>query len=114
METEEYMMKTREDYGSSVARPKFDKAAKFELKGCELRNGPHYSKDCPLKEEGKTLEESYYTQFGAPFPNAGMYRAAAPGFYQRDTGNTSYQERIQTMEESLNKFMAEHMMNTLL
>ena len=30
---EEYMNKTREDYGSGVARPKFEKEAKFELKG---------------------------------------------------------------------------------
>ncbi|GJS35020.1 hypothetical protein Tco_0533402 [Tanacetum coccineum] len=30
---EEYMTKTREDYGSGIARPKFDKDAKFELKG---------------------------------------------------------------------------------
>ncbi|GKE19417.1 nucleobase-ascorbate transporter 12, partial [Tanacetum coccineum] len=29
--------------------------------GCELCKGPHYTKDCPLKEEGKTLEEAYYT-----------------------------------------------------
>ncbi|GJW88510.1 hypothetical protein Tco_0163850 [Tanacetum coccineum] len=28
--------------------------------------GPHYTKDCPLKEEGKTLAEAYYTQFGIP------------------------------------------------
>ncbi|GJW36878.1 hypothetical protein Tco_0059798 [Tanacetum coccineum] len=35
--------------------------------GCEQYKGPHYNKDCPLKEEGKTLEEAYYTQFGAPF-----------------------------------------------
>nr|GEU36794.1 hypothetical protein [Tanacetum cinerariifolium] len=35
--------------------------------GCELCNGPHYTKDCPLKEEGKTLKEAYYTQ-GIPFP----------------------------------------------
>ncbi|GKC32989.1 homeodomain-like protein [Tanacetum coccineum] len=34
---------------------------------CEQCKGPHYTKDCPLKEEGKTLEEAYYTQFGAPF-----------------------------------------------
>ncbi|GKD25302.1 hypothetical protein Tco_1231516 [Tanacetum coccineum] len=33
----------------------------------EQEIGPHYTKDCPLKEEGKTLEEAYYTQFGAPF-----------------------------------------------
>ncbi|GKD26724.1 putative reverse transcriptase domain-containing protein, partial [Tanacetum coccineum] len=70
--------------------------------GCELCNGPHYSKDCLLKEEGKT-----YTQFGVPFPQGGRYRAAVLGFYQRDNGNPSYQERRQTMEESLSKFMAE-------
>ncbi|GJZ04290.1 putative reverse transcriptase domain-containing protein [Tanacetum coccineum] len=32
--------------------------------GCEQCKSPHYTKDCPLKEEGKTLEEDYYTQFG--------------------------------------------------
>ncbi|GJQ90935.1 hypothetical protein Tco_0002074 [Tanacetum coccineum] len=31
--------------------------------GCEQCKGPHYTKDCPLKEEGKTLEEAYYMQF---------------------------------------------------
>ncbi|GKG04749.1 hypothetical protein Tco_0315136, partial [Tanacetum coccineum] len=35
--------------------------------GCEQFKGPHYTKDCPLKKEGKTLEEAYYTQFGRPF-----------------------------------------------
>ncbi|GKB92999.1 homeodomain-like protein [Tanacetum coccineum] len=29
--------------------------------GCEQCKGPHYTKDCPLKEEGKPLEEAYYT-----------------------------------------------------
>ncbi|GJU85197.1 hypothetical protein Tco_1292743 [Tanacetum coccineum] len=29
--------------------------------GCEQCKGPHYIKDFPLKEEGKTLEEAYYT-----------------------------------------------------
>ncbi|GJS50179.1 hypothetical protein Tco_0600300 [Tanacetum coccineum] len=46
--------------------------------GCEQCKGPHYTKDCPLKEEGKTLEEAYYTQFGGPFQGGG-YRATAPG-----------------------------------
>nr|GEY06615.1 hypothetical protein [Tanacetum cinerariifolium] len=45
--------------------------------GCEQCKGPHYTKDCPLKEE------------------------AALGFYQRNNVNPSYQERIQSMEESL-------------
>ncbi|GKB61800.1 NUDIX hydrolase 6-like protein, partial [Tanacetum coccineum] len=30
--------------------------------GCEQYKGPHYTKDCPQKEEGKTLEEAYYTK----------------------------------------------------
>ncbi|GKB03511.1 hypothetical protein Tco_1075380 [Tanacetum coccineum] len=29
--------------------------------GCEKCKGPHYTKDYPLKEEGKTLEEAYYS-----------------------------------------------------
>ncbi|GJW59396.1 hypothetical protein Tco_0108731 [Tanacetum coccineum] len=85
--------------------------------GCESCNGPHYTKDCPLKEEGKTLEEAYYTQFGVPFPQGGRYRAVAPELYQRDNGNPLYQERRQTMEETLSNFMADpqkDMKNTLL
>ncbi|GJX81797.1 hypothetical protein Tco_0331278 [Tanacetum coccineum] len=173
---EEYMTKTREDYGSGIARPKFKENDKFDLKGQFLKelhdntfsgsdnedanehiesvleiaglcrssdtsdglatiqsqlnnlgreikkvnkkvyiakvgrescNGPHHTKDCPLKEEGKTLEEAYYTQFGVMFPQGGRYRAVTSGFHQRDNGNPSYQERRQTMEESLSKFMAE-------
>ncbi|GJX25152.1 hypothetical protein Tco_0231448, partial [Tanacetum coccineum] len=75
--------------------------------GCESCNGTHYTKDYSLKEEGKTFEEAYYTQFGVPFPQGERYKAAALGFYQRDNGNPLYQERRQTIEESLSKFMAE-------
>ncbi|GJT30238.1 putative reverse transcriptase domain-containing protein [Tanacetum coccineum] len=35
--------------------------------GCEQCNRPYYTKDCPQKEERKTLEKAYYTQFGGPF-----------------------------------------------
>ncbi|GJT60232.1 putative reverse transcriptase domain-containing protein [Tanacetum coccineum] len=66
--------------------------------GCEQCKGPHYTKDCPLKEEGKTLEEAYYTQFGRPFQGGG-YRATAPGYYQRNNANPSYQERRQSIYE---------------
>ncbi|GKB20770.1 hypothetical protein Tco_0854693 [Tanacetum coccineum] len=34
--------------------------------GCEQCKGTHYTKACLLKEEGKTLEEAYYTQFNMP------------------------------------------------
>ncbi|GJW31591.1 DNA-directed DNA polymerase [Tanacetum coccineum] len=68
--------------------------------GCEQCKGPHYTKNCPLKEEGKTLKEAYYTQFGGTFQGGG-YKAAASGFYQRNNANHSYQERRQSMEETL-------------
>ncbi|GKA60665.1 homeodomain-like protein [Tanacetum coccineum] len=74
--------------------------------GCEVCKGPHYTKDCPQKEEGKTLEEAYYTQFGGPFQGRG-YRATTLGFYQRNNANPSYQERRQSMEDTLSKFMSE-------
>ncbi|GJU32955.1 hypothetical protein Tco_1176544 [Tanacetum coccineum] len=48
-------------------------------------------KGCPLKEEGKTLKEAYYTQFGAPFQGGG-YRATAPGFLPKEQRNTFVQE----------------------
>ncbi|GJZ64558.1 hypothetical protein Tco_0620979 [Tanacetum coccineum] len=44
--------------------------------GCEQCKLPYYTKDFPLKEEGKTQEEAYYTQFGGPFQGGG-YRAIA-------------------------------------
>ncbi|GKC87751.1 hypothetical protein Tco_1148400 [Tanacetum coccineum] len=44
--------------------------------GCKQCKGPHYTKDYPLKEEEKTLEEAYYTQLGAPFQGGG-YKAIA-------------------------------------
>ncbi|GJV70277.1 hypothetical protein Tco_1485786 [Tanacetum coccineum] len=58
---------------------------------------PHYTKDYPHKKEGNTLEDAYYTQFGA----------AGPRLYQCNNGNSSYPDRRQTLEESLTKFMAE-------
>ncbi|GJW44912.1 putative reverse transcriptase domain-containing protein [Tanacetum coccineum] len=60
--------------------------------GCKVCKGPHYTKDCLQKEEGKTLKEAYYTQFGRPFQGGG-YRATALGFYQRNNANPSYYRR---------------------
>ncbi|GKC63694.1 reverse transcriptase domain-containing protein [Tanacetum coccineum] len=57
----------------------------------EQCKGPHYTKDCPQKEEGKTLEEAYYMQFGGLFQGRG-YRATVPGYYQRNNANPSFQE----------------------
>nr|GFB56028.1 hypothetical protein [Tanacetum cinerariifolium] len=74
---------------------------------------PYYTKDSPHKEEGKTLEEAYYTQFGVPFQGGG-YRAAAPGFYQRNNANPLFKERRQSMEETISKFIGESTKNSKL
>ncbi|GJS60925.1 putative reverse transcriptase domain-containing protein [Tanacetum coccineum] len=50
--------------------------------GCEQCKGPHYTKDCPRKEEGKTLEEAYCTQFGRPFQRGDIEQQL-----QEDVGN---------------------------
>ncbi|GJS01772.1 uncharacterized mitochondrial protein-like protein [Tanacetum coccineum] len=73
--------------------------------GCKQCKGPHYTKDYTLNEEGKTLKEAYYTQFGAPFQEGG-YRATAPGCYQRNNANPSDQEQRQSIEDTLSKFMS--------
>ncbi|GKE63197.1 hypothetical protein Tco_1513564 [Tanacetum coccineum] len=75
--------------------------------GCELCQGPHYTKYYSQKEEGKTLEETYYTQFDAPYQPRGQYRAVGPRFYQQNNGNSSYLDRRPSLGESLTKFMAE-------
>ncbi|GJX55283.1 hypothetical protein Tco_0285180 [Tanacetum coccineum] len=74
--------------------------------GCEQCKTP-LPEDCPQKEEGKTLEEAYYTQFGGPFQRGGYRRATALGYYQRNNANPSFQERRQSMEDTLSKFMSE-------
>ncbi|GKF84030.1 hypothetical protein Tco_0248928, partial [Tanacetum coccineum] len=57
------------------------------------------------KEEGKTLEEAYYMQFGGCF-QGGEYRETASGYYQRNNANPSFQERRQSIEDTLSKFMS--------
>ncbi|GKA13979.1 DNA-directed DNA polymerase [Tanacetum coccineum] len=59
------------------------------------------------REIKKVNEKVYAAQSGAPYQPGGQYRAAGPGFYQRNNGNSSYPDRRQTLEESLTKFIAE-------
>ncbi|GJY82056.1 hypothetical protein Tco_0913667 [Tanacetum coccineum] len=63
-----------------------------------------------LEREIKKVNEIVYASqvvLGVPFPQGGIYRATTPGFYPRDSGNPSYQERRQIMEELLSKFIVE-------
>ncbi|GJZ68402.1 hypothetical protein Tco_0631642 [Tanacetum coccineum] len=91
------------------AKVAIQEMAEYSQKWCNgtsRTRSPHYTKDFPLKEEGKTIEEAYYTQFGAPFQGGG-YRAIASGFYQRNNANLSYQEQRKSMEDTLSKSMSE-------
>ncbi|GKE39685.1 hypothetical protein Tco_1463090 [Tanacetum coccineum] len=56
------------------------------------------------REIKKVNEKVYAAQVG--YEQWG-YRVAAPGFYQRNNANPSYQEQRQSMEETLSKFMSE-------
>ncbi|GJV54083.1 putative reverse transcriptase domain-containing protein [Tanacetum coccineum] len=53
------------------------------------------------REIKKVNEKVYDAQVGWG------YRATAPGYYQRNNANPSYQERRQSMEDTLSKFMSE-------
>ncbi|GKC87455.1 zf-CCHC domain-containing protein [Tanacetum coccineum] len=56
------------------------------------------------REIKKVNEKIYVAQVGC---EQWGYRAAASGFYQRNNANPSYQERRQSMKETMNKFMSE-------
>ncbi|GJX84793.1 hypothetical protein Tco_0335567 [Tanacetum coccineum] len=59
------------------------------------------------REIKKVNEKVYAAQFGAPYQPGGQYRAAGPGFYQRNNRNSLYPDRRPSLKESLTKFMAE-------
>ncbi|GJZ59477.1 DNA-directed DNA polymerase [Tanacetum coccineum] len=72
--------------------------------GCEQCKGSRYTKDCPLKEERKTLEEAYYTQFGGPFQGGG-YRATALGYYRKEDLEAYQAQLKQTREIKSSRFL---------
>ncbi|GJZ36185.1 hypothetical protein Tco_0582002 [Tanacetum coccineum] len=86
------MAEYSQKWHNGISRTRSTKKVYAAQVECEQFKGPQYTKDCRLKEKCKTLEEAYYTQFGAPFLGGG-YRATTPGFYERNYANPSYQER---------------------
>ncbi|GKD26256.1 hypothetical protein Tco_1232470 [Tanacetum coccineum] len=59
------------------------------------------------REIKKVNEKFYAAQVRCEQCKGGGYRATTLGFYQRNNANPSYQERRQSMEETLRKFMGE-------
>ncbi|GKE62424.1 hypothetical protein Tco_1512791 [Tanacetum coccineum] len=54
--------------------------------GCQNCGGAHLDKNCPLKEEVKSVKEAKYDEFGrsSPFSNGAKYRVCPPRYYTRN------------------------------
>ncbi|GKD12673.1 hypothetical protein Tco_1197080 [Tanacetum coccineum] len=76
--------------------------------GCQICEGPHLDKDCPLNEEVKQVKEVRYGEFGRTTPfnenNEGKFHVGPPGYYTKTDNHPPYGERRQSLEELL----AEH------
>ncbi|GJW69145.1 hypothetical protein Tco_0123569 [Tanacetum coccineum] len=70
------------------------------LVGCQICEGPHLDKDCPLNEEVKQVEEVRYGEFGRITPfngsNGGKFRVGPPGYYTKIDNHPPYDERRQS------------------
>ncbi|GJW87600.1 hypothetical protein Tco_0162940 [Tanacetum coccineum] len=75
--------------------------------GCQICEGPHLDKDCPLNEEVKLVEEVRYGEFRPTTPfnenNGGKFRVGPPGYYTKTDNHPPYGERRQSLEQLLAK-----------
>ncbi|GJX99865.1 zinc knuckle CX2CX4HX4C containing protein [Tanacetum coccineum] len=79
--------------------------------GCQICEGPHLDKDCPLNEEVKQVEEVRYVEFGRITPfngsNGGNFYVGPPGYYTKIDNHPPYAERRQSQKELLAKHQEE-------
>ncbi|GKF13790.1 hypothetical protein Tco_0055252 [Tanacetum coccineum] len=77
--------------------------------GCQNCGGAHLDKDCPLKEEVKSIEEAKYGEFGrpSPFSNGAKYRVGPPGYYTRRDNHPLVGKKRPSLEELMNKHLEE-------
>lgn len=71
--------------------------------GCDICDGMHLSKECPLNEEGMVEEEVKYCNFGKPFQGNARYCVGPPGYYTRVDNRPSFGEKKTSLEETINK-----------
>ncbi|GKD94168.1 hypothetical protein Tco_1374005 [Tanacetum coccineum] len=75
----------------------------------------HLDKECPLNEEVKQVEEAKYREFGHPAlfngSNEAKYRVGPPGFYTRIVNRPPYREKRPSLEELMNKYQEESVVN---
>ncbi|GJZ14482.1 hypothetical protein Tco_0550159 [Tanacetum coccineum] len=74
--------------------------------GCQTYEGAHLEKECPLKEDVKSIKEVKYGEFGRPFlnnsRNDGRLNRGASGYDQPSLG-----ERRPSLTKIINKYMEE-------
>ncbi|GJW78367.1 hypothetical protein Tco_0140049 [Tanacetum coccineum] len=79
--------------------------------GCQIYEGLHLDKDCPLNEEVKQIEEVRYGEFGRTTPfnrnNRGKFRVGPPEYYTKTDNRPPHGERRQSLEELLAKHQEE-------
>ncbi|GJY01770.1 hypothetical protein Tco_0359922 [Tanacetum coccineum] len=79
--------------------------------GCQICEGPHLDKDCPLNEEVKQVEEVKYGEFGQTTPfngnNGGKFRVGPPRYYTKTDNRPPYGEKRQSLKELLAKHQEE-------
>ncbi|GJY12645.1 zinc knuckle CX2CX4HX4C containing protein [Tanacetum coccineum] len=79
--------------------------------GCQICEGPHLNKECPLNEEVKQVEEAKYGEFGRPAlfsgSNGAKYHVGPPGYYTRTDNRPPYGEKRPSLEELMNKDLEE-------
>ncbi|GJV15303.1 hypothetical protein Tco_1360626 [Tanacetum coccineum] len=77
--------------------------------GCQNCEGAHLDKDCPLKEEVKSIEEAKYGEFGrpSPFSNGAKYRVGPPRYYTCMDNRLPFGEKRPSLEELMNKHLEE-------
>ncbi|GKD32224.1 hypothetical protein Tco_1243002 [Tanacetum coccineum] len=72
--------------------------------GYDNCEGMHQTKECPLSDEGGTIKEVKYGEFGKPFPsndgNEARYRVGVLGYYIRVENRPPFGEKKPSLEET--------------
>nr|GFB69437.1 zinc knuckle CX2CX4HX4C [Tanacetum cinerariifolium] len=75
--------------------------------GCQLCNGPHLDKECPLNEDVKGVKEVKYGEGrSSPF-NGTKYHLGPPGYCTRVDNCPPFGEKRPSLEELMNNHLEE-------
>nr|GEW99814.1 hypothetical protein [Tanacetum cinerariifolium] len=77
--------------------------------GCQLCEGAHLDKECPLNDEVKSVEEVKHVKFrrSSLFNNGAKYCVVPPGYYTRVDNRPPFGEKMPSLEELMSKRLEE-------